>query len=517
MSSSENDYSYGHNSSDDDGDSNSSGMQDAWLCQNCTGRPMYHHLCTDCGRARQFAENADKAIESIMSEQSELKRGDLLPNDPTQKRTGYVYEEQCERHEDPETSWKQVHPERPGRTKAIHARLKAQGLINRCERCPSRQAEEHELCKIHPYEHVKRVQYWSSEHNTTRDKPESSDVYVNRSSALSAALSAGSVISITEKVARGELSNGVANVRPPGHHAEESCAMGFCFYNNVAIAAKIAQEIYGIHKILIVDWDIHHGNATENQFLDDPNVMYVSLHRYEKGSFYPGSGDPKVVGTGRGAGYNINIAWPHGGVGDIEYMAAFYHVIMPIATSFAPDLVLVSAGFDSADGDPLGGCSVSPAGFAHMTGMLKSLARGRMVLCLEGGYNLRSIAHSMEACVRVLLGDTPMPPLVEKAPSAHVMNAIFETFQFHQPYWSILGNLGIHHSNRMRQMWGGSMRYNGVGVGIDPPSTSTDAGNRALEDGSSSNSGKKRKHEKKKVVKKRLKIVSRWLKLRKKG
>ena len=184
---------------------------------------------------------------------------------------------------------------------------------------------------------------------------------------MAAALSAGSVIEVVQRVARGELTNAVANVRPPGHHAERATAMGFCFFNNVAVAAKMAQRNPQIRKVLILDWDIHHGNATENQFLDDPNVLYISLHRYEGGQFYPGTGAPTVVGEGRGAGRNINIGWPHGGVGDVEYLAAFWHVIMPIATSFAPDLVLVSAGFDSALGDPLGGCCVSPAGRMHGT------------------------------------------------------------------------------------------------------------------------------------------------------
>ena len=218
--------------------------------------------------------------------------------------------EQCERHEDQKRAGSKC-TLRAGRTKAIHARLSAR--VDQWSDAVTASRRTRTVQNT-PLWHVKRVQYRAAA-QYHGDKPESSDVYVNRSSALSAALSAGSVISITEKVARGAV-NGVANVRPPGHHAEESCAMGFCFYNNVAIAAKIAQEIYGIHKILIVDWDIHHGNATENQFLDDPNVMYISLHRYEKGSFYPGSGDPKVVGTGRGAGYNINIGWPHGGVGE---------------------------------------------------------------------------------------------------------------------------------------------------------------------------------------------------------
>ncbi|KAJ1493209.1 hypothetical protein T484DRAFT_1610676 [Baffinella frigidus] len=180
--------------------------------------------------------------------------------------------------------------------------------------------------------------------------------------------------------------------------------MGFCFFNYVAAAAAVAKSEFGLKRVLILDWDVHHGNGTEKMFINDPSVLYISLHRYDDGSFYPGTGPAEEVGVREGAGYNVNIPWPHSGMGDAEYLLAFERVVMPIARSYNPELVLVSAGFDAAHGDPLGGCNVTPYGYGQMTNMLRGLAGGRMVVALEGGYNLRSISRSMEAVVRVLLG-----------------------------------------------------------------------------------------------------------------
>uniref|UniRef100_A0A8C5B2L3 Histone deacetylase n=1 Tax=Gadus morhua TaxID=8049 RepID=A0A8C5B2L3_GADMO len=222
-------------------------------------------------------------------------------------------------------------------------------------------------------------------------------------------MAVGSLIELAFKVAAGELKNGFAVVRPPGHHAEESTAMGFCFFNSVAITARLLQQKLGV-KILIVDWDIHHGNGTQQAFYSDPSILYISLHRYDDGNFFPGSGAPEEVGSGPGVGYNVNVAWT-GGVdppmGDVEYLTAFSTLVMPIAQLFSPDVVLVSAGFDAVEGhqSPLGGYRVSARCFGRLTQMLMELAGGRVVLALEGGHDLTAICDASESCVSALLGD----------------------------------------------------------------------------------------------------------------
>ncbi|GCB81496.1 hypothetical protein scyTo_0022519, partial [Scyliorhinus torazame] len=182
------------------------------------------------------------------------------------------------------------------------------------------------------------------------------------------------------------VQNGVALIRPPGHHAERDVACGFCFFNNVALAARFAQNLVG-HKIkvLILDWDVHHGNGTQHMFEDDPSVLYISIHRYDNGSFFPNTEDADYtkVGIDAGEGFNVNIPWNGSKMGDAEYMTAFHRLVMPISYQFQPDLVLVSAGFDAAQGDPLGGCKVSPECYAHLTHMLLGLAGGRVVMALE--------------------------------------------------------------------------------------------------------------------------------------
>jgi histone deacetylase 6 len=154
-------------------------------------------------------------------------------------------------------------------------------------------------------------------------------------------------------------------------------------------------------QVLIVDWDVHHGNGTQNMFLKDPRVLYFSAHRYDSGTFYPGPcGSPSIVGEGAGAGKNVNVGWNHGPMGDADYLAAWRHILMPIATEFNPQLVLVSAGFDAAEGDPLGGQKITPTGYAHLTRALQELAGGRVVVVLEGGYKCVSClcACSRAAC-----------------------------------------------------------------------------------------------------------------------
>uniref|UniRef100_A0A182T2E2 Histone deacetylase n=1 Tax=Anopheles maculatus TaxID=74869 RepID=A0A182T2E2_9DIPT len=207
-------------------------------------------------------------------------------------------------------------------------------------------------------------------------------------------------------------------VRPPGHHAEPDTPHGFCIFNNIAVAARAAVEHFGLRRVLIVDWDVHHGNGTQHIFEQDPRVLYISVHRYDNGSFFPNSTDANytVVGSGQGEGFNVNIPWNRKGMGDAEYVAAFQSVILPIAYEFDPELVLVSAGFDAAIGDPLGGCRVTPEAYGHFTHWLSALAGGRIVVCLEGGYNVNSISHAMAMCTKALLGD-PLPMLLPPAVS----------------------------------------------------------------------------------------------------
>ncbi|KAI8393322.1 uncharacterized protein BYT42DRAFT_550653 [Radiomyces spectabilis] len=240
--------------------------------------------------------------------------------------------------------------------------------------------------------------------------------------SISARVAAGSLLTLVDKIVLGQLRNGFALIRPPGHHAEDDAAMGFCFFNNVAVAAATTLTKYPtkIKKILIIDWDIHHGNGTQKIFYDNPNVLYISVHRWDKGKFYPFSGAPEECGEDGGLGRNVNIAFSMSEekpkpMGDTEFIAAFHHLLIPIARQFGPDMIFVSAGFDAAEGHPenLGGYNVTPRGFALMTKMVNDLANeicdGRLVLSLEGGYELQPLANSAAASVAQLLPQDLVP------------------------------------------------------------------------------------------------------------
>lgn len=241
---------------------------------------------------------------------------------------------------------------------------------------------------------------------------EMNSLYLCPRSGEAALIAAECTIEIASRIANGSLKNGFAVVRPPGHHAEPDRAMGFCILNNVAIAVGALKQQGLAKRILVVDWDIHHGNGTQRAFVNESSVLYISLHRHDGGNFYPGGieGNPSFVGTGAGAGYSVNIGWDGPGVTDSDYCAAFSNVLLPIAREFDPDFIFISAGFDAAAGDPIGQCQVTPAGFAQMTHDLLSLAKGKILIVLEGGYNIPVIARCAEACLRSLLGH-PIPNL----------------------------------------------------------------------------------------------------------
>jgi histone deacetylase 6 len=236
------------------------------------------------------------------------------------------------------------------------------------------------------------------------------------------------------------VKNAIAVIRPPGHHAISDASMGFCHFDNVAIAAKTVRETEpSIRKIMIVDWDVHHGNGIQQAFESDPNVLYISLHVHQDGRFYPSGpyGDHLHCGLGAGIGKNINIPWPEKGMGDADYLFAFQHVVMPVGFDFNPDLVIIAAGFDAAAGDQLGGCFVTPACYAHMTHMLKSLAGGKLVVCLEGGYNLQAIALSALAVTKTLMGETP-PKIPETAATRTGIETVRKVVIHQSKYWKCL-------------------------------------------------------------------------------
>jgi len=316
--------------------------------------------------------------------------------------TGLVYDPWFLAHRAPYD-----HPEHPGRLEAIWHCLEEEGLAQRCLRVPAREATRDELARVHTELHIDAI----GETAQTDFRQLDPDTYTCRDSATAARLAAGGLIDLTLEVAAGSLSNGFALLRPPGHHAEADRAMGFCLFNNVAVAAKAARAA-GARRVLIVDWDLHHGNGTQQAFWEDPSVLYFSTHQFP---FYPGTGAVEEVGGGAGRGFTVNVPWP-GGMGDAEYIASFDRVLLPIARAFEPDLVLVSCGFDAAAGDPLGAMRVSPGGYARLTARLRTLAGGRVVLALEGGYDLDAIARSAAASLRVLLGE-PLSPEPRDAPA----------------------------------------------------------------------------------------------------
>jgi acetoin utilization deacetylase AcuC-like enzyme len=295
------------------------------------------------------------------------------------------------------------HPERPERIGVLLS-----GVLERPEvaRVEPRLATADEITLVHGEGHFEQVA-------RTRALPRSAfdaDTPVSARSFDTACLAVGGLLALLDEVMAGRLRNGFALVRPPGHHAERERAMGFCLFNNVAIGAAYLRARHGLDRVLIVDWDVHHGNGTQHAFARDPGALYVSLHRYP---FYPGTGALDEIGGGDGAGFTVNLPFP-GGFGDAEYVEAFRTVIEPIALAYAPQLVLISAGFDPHQRDPLGGMAVSEAGFAAMArsliGVAEQVAGGRCVAVLEGGYDLRAMRDSTRAVLGELCGERQPPP-----------------------------------------------------------------------------------------------------------
>jgi len=350
------------------------------------------------------------------------------------------------------------HPERPDRLRAIAASLAAAGIFpSKCALVPPREITKEELLMVHSPDHIESVEQ-------TKNMLYSyftSDTYANGHSACAAKLAAGLCADLASLIVSGRVRNGFALVRPPGHHAGVKQAMGFCLHNNAAVAALAAKRA-GAKKVLIVDWDVHHGNGTQEIFDGDKTVLYISLHRHEDGNFYPGTGAAHEVGVLDGQGFSVNIPWSRGGVGDDDYIFAFQTVVLPIASEFAADITIISAGFDAARGDPLGCCDVTPTGYSWMTSLLAGSSNGRLLVILEGGYNLRSISSSATEVVKVLLGEGPNRASFVVSPSKEALSTVSQVLKIQQQFWPVLGptyaslqaqqgSVSSNHSNELKK------------------------------------------------------------------
>jgi len=335
--------------------------------------------------------------------------------------TGLVLDERYMRHE---TGL--GHPERPERIQVLSDLGKDQDAVRRVEPRP---ATVDELTLVHDGVHVERVARTRnlSGYAFDPDTPVSPDSYET------ALLAAGGVLALLDEIASGRLRNGFACVRPPGHHAESRRAMGFCLFNNVAVGAAYLRRRYGIERVLVLDWDVHHGNGTQHIFESDPGVLYVSTHQYP---FYPGSGALEEVGFGDGEGYTVNLPFPWG-FGDAEYVESFQTLIEPLVARYEPQFVLISAGFDAHARDPLAGMQVTEPGFAAMTRFLMRMAErtagGRCVAVLEGGYDLEALRRSAGAVLAELVGrDSPATNSGAASKATPVLEAVRRT---QSRYW----------------------------------------------------------------------------------
>ena len=318
---------------------------------------------------------------------------DEKPHTPT----GLVYHDAYKAHQ---TGY--GHPERPARCDAILNALAEAGLAEKLRRIEARPATDAELLACHTADYLRIVR---SDIQAGRHELSTGDTTICPDSLTAALLAAGGVMAAVDAVFAGEVNSAFCCVRPPGHHATAARGMGFCVFNNIALAARYAQRTHGIGRVLIADWDLHHGNGTQDIFYDDPSVLFFSTHQWP---LYPGTGSADETGAGEGVGATLNCPLPAGSGGE-EIIGAFRERLLPAAEKFQPELVLISAGFDSRAGDPLGGLLLTDADYAKLTKLLLDLAArhaaGRLVSVLEGGYSLKGLAAAAAAHVTALMGE----------------------------------------------------------------------------------------------------------------
>ncbi len=332
------------------------------------------------------------------------------------------------------TKWN--HPENHGRLAQLMPTLERFGVLADLTAVSPIAATTEQLRRVHTAAHIERVREEALRGGGVLDY---GDTYVTPESYMLALQAAGGTIAAVDAIMTGQVRNGFALVRPPGHHAESDRAGGFCLFNNVAVAARHAQIVHGARRVLIVDYDVHHGNGTQHIFYDDHSVLFASLHLYNPYYFYPGIGSLSETGKGQGNGYTINVPLPPH-VGDLGYGRILNELISPKAESFQPDLILVSAGFDAHWQDPLAAAGLTLTGYAHLSRALINLAErlcnGRILYVLEGGYHQTALTYGvLNALYALLAKDSihdPLGPMPE--PEQDVTDILLQLKRRHLPY-----------------------------------------------------------------------------------
>ncbi len=333
--------------------------------------------------------------------------------------TGVVYHPICLEHD------LRGHPENQQRLKSVLRVLAERGMWPRLARIEALPVSLERLYRAHEPRYVEQVQRLAARGGGHLDM----DTYVAVASYDAALVAAGGLVEATRAVLDGEVDNAFALIRPPGHHALRSRGMGFCLFNNVAVAAHYALAERGLERVLIVDFDVHHGNGTQDEFEADPSTMYISTHQYPH---YPGTGHWSETGRGAGAGSVVNVPLG-GGVGDAGFARIMAEIVGPAAWRFQPQLILISAGYDAHWDDPLAYMQLSIEGYAHIARALKDLAEelceGRLVITLEGGYHLEALSYSVLNTFAVLLGEENWQVVDPLGPSPRRERAVDDVIQ----------------------------------------------------------------------------------------
>lgn len=365
-------------------------------------------------------------------------RGKFFEGEKKISTVALISDEDMLLHEPADT----LHDEKPARLISIMSKLRKGKLINRCDLFKPDEIGVKYMLDVHSSRHVKDIVSIATKNQDQRDSLalkhcSKGDMYYSQGSTRAALLAAGGSVKACTLAVEGMYKYAFALVRPPGHHAGLHGPSGFCLLNNIAVGAMHLLNKYQMKKIVILDWDIHHGNGTQKIFYKDNRVLFISVHRY--GSlFYPISseGTAKHIGEEDGVGFNANVCFPHDGIRDIDYITVWEHLVIPVISEFDPEIVLISAGFDAAEGDNLGKCKVTPNGFASLLQMLMKF--GRLVMVLEGGYNLEALSESVSACIKVLLGEKSCIPLERTIlPYNTTWEAIIETREVLKPFWGV--------------------------------------------------------------------------------